>query len=433
MTKWTKWTKFKFYCLSALVFFLPLVRTNAAINTVNLEESFRKAIERSEDVATQMELIAQAEERYSQALGAVLPSVNFVGTYLKQDSGSSSPNLSPIDQRTYKLSASQPLFRGFREYAALKKTKIDTEGQALLKEQAVQQLFLDTLQAFYQVLAIEKDKINLTSELDVNQKRLKEVAQFKKLGRSRASDVLSVESNIATLESNLEMMNTNDASARSVYTFLTGLDKSTALSESEKFPINLLPISDYLARIEERPDVKAAIAFRESSERGVSIARGGHLPSLDLGANYYFLRPGYLSNVKWDASLALTLPIFQGGIISSQVTIAASDLKTKELALSKARRMAAEQIDNFYSQATGDLAQIEKQKRAIAIYGRNYEAEMKDYRYGLVNNLEVLLALNTFQESKRTLDRLLYQFKTDYLKLETAAAKRPFLLSKAKP
>jgi outer membrane protein len=413
--------------LSVLIFFIGLASTANA--TMNLQQSYEAAVKRSEDLASQQELVAQAEERYSQAVGSVLPNVAFVGTYLKQDNSAQQTaggtNLSPPDQQTYKLTATQPLFRGFREYAALKQTKILTEGQGYLRDQAYLQLFQDTAQAFYQVIANEKDLFNLQNERDVNDKRLKEVGQFRKLGRSRDSDVLSVQSNIATLDYSIETMKTAIVTSRAVWSFLTGEDKNTPLVDQEVFPASVEPVSFYLNKVEDRPDVKAAKDFVDAGERGVSIARGGHLPSIDLNGNYYFERPGYLSNVKWDVSLGLTFPIFQGGVINSEVRLAASRLKAQELALSKARRSAQQQIDSFHAQVIGDLAQIEKQKAAIDIYQKTYQAEMKDYRYGLVTNLDVLVALNTSEESARSLDRLIYQFRLDYLKLQAQVAQRP--------
>ena len=394
---------------------------------VTLRQSYEAAIKRSEDLATQQELVTQAEERYSQAMGAVLPNVNFIGTYLRQDqgAGTASTSLSPQEQHTYKIAANQPLFRGFREYAALKQTRILSQGQGYLRDQAFLQLFQDTAQAFYQVLSNEKDLINLQNEREVNQKRLKEVMQFRKLGRSRDSDVLSVQSNIASLDSLIETAKTSILTARTVWAFLTGMAQGTALADQETFPQSLDSVSSFLNRVDERPDVKAAKEFVDASERGVSIARGGHLPSLDLNGNYYFDRPGYLSEVKWDVSLGLTFPIFQGGAIQSGVRVAASQLKVEELALSKTRRNAEAQIESFYDQVNGDLSQIDKQKQAIEIYQKTYEAEMKDYRFGLVTNLDVLLALNKAEESARALDRLIFQFRTDYLKLQALVANAP--------
>ena len=208
---------------SGIVFF---TQNLSAFAVTNLEQAFQAAIARSEDLANQGELVNQAEERYSQAVGSVLPNVNFSGTYLRQDAGSTNAALSPVDQKTYKISATQPLFRGFREYAALKQTGILADAGAYTRDQAYIQLFQDTAQAFYQVLLAEQDLINLQTELEVNQKRLKDISEFRRLGRSRESEVLTVQSNIATLEAQIESAKTLIQTYRAIFAFQTGLNKN---------------------------------------------------------------------------------------------------------------------------------------------------------------------------------------------------------------
>ncbi len=396
----------------------------------NLDQAFQAAVTRSEELATQGELVTQAEERYSQALGSVLPNINFIGTYLRQDRGSSNTSISPVEQKTYRITGTQPLFRGFREYAALKQTSLLTEAQTHTRDQAYLQLFQDTAQSFYQVLMAEQDLRDLETQLGVNQKRLKDVTEFRRLGRSRISEVLLVQSNIATLEASVEAARTAVSTFRAIFAFQTGLDKNEALADQEVFPSQVGDVKTYLSQIDQRPDVLAAKSALTAAEKGITLARGGHFPSLDLNGNYYFARPGFLQDVRWDASLTLTFPIFQGGIVNSNVRIAASEMKQAELALSRTRRLAEQAIEVTHAQLLGDLSLIKKQKTALDLSSRNYEAERKDYGYGLVTNIEVLLALTSSQEAQRALDRAQYQFKIDYMRLLGITAARPKLKGK---
>jgi hypothetical protein len=52
-----------------------------ATEVLTLDDYFAAALTRSEVVATQQELIRQAEERYQQASSALLPTVNGIGSY----------------------------------------------------------------------------------------------------------------------------------------------------------------------------------------------------------------------------------------------------------------------------------------------------------------------------------------------------------------
>lgn len=404
-----------------------------SVTSVTLEQAYQAALARNEDVANQVELVNQAEERYQQAVGSVLPTINFLGTYQKQDSGSASSSIYPTNQQTNRITATQPLFQGFREYAGLKQTSRLSEVASFNRDQALIQIYQDLVTAFFNVLAADKDYQDLITEIGVNQKRLKDIQEFRRIGRSRDSDVLTIQANIAVLEAQVESAKTTIQNSRAIFSFITGLPATVQLDDSMvstavSTAVSTMKIEDkkkFMDQINVRPDVNAALRSVDAADSGVTIARGGHLPSLNLGGNYYFDRPGVLQNVKWDATLSLVFPIFQGGVINSEVRVAASQLKQADLALSKARRAAEEQVQTFWELATGDLKLIDKQTNAVDLSQKNYEAEQKDYKFGLVNNLEVLQALTTAQESARALDRTRYQYKADYLKLQSSIQPKP--------
>lgn len=394
-------------------------------SAVTLREAFRAALNRSEDLASQAELVNQAEESYRQAIGSIFPTINFVGTYSKQQENPRPTNISPTDQQTYRVTASQPLFQGFREYAALRQTSILQKGAEFGRQQAKTQLFQDTAVAFYQVMMSEADHKNLLTQIEVNQKRLKELQGFRKLGRSRQSEVLTLQSNIATLEARLESAKILVRTNRALFSFLTGLEEPYTLVDHEKIPETLKGKGEYLTGVEKRFDLAQARENVRASEEDIKIARGAHYPTLTANGNYYLKRPGFLSDVKWDVSLNLVFPIFQGGVIQSQVRTAASTLKQSELTAERTRRLAIQTVTSLYEQAKGDLELIEKQSRATELSQRNYETELKEYRLGLVNNVEVLQILTASQENRRALDQSRYQYKIDYLRLMAQTGARP--------
>jgi outer membrane protein TolC len=54
---------------------------------------------------------------------------------------------------------------------------------------------------------------------------------------------------------------------------------------------------------------------------------------------------------------------------------------------------------------------------------KSYELQVKEYRYGLVTNLDVLQALTFMQDVKQNWDRALIQSQLDYINLTAAAEK----------
>ncbi len=145
---------------------LVVARPGYAAGTLTLDEYFAQALVRSEVVATQSELIRQAEERYRQAGAALYPTVSGVASYTWQDSGARDITASPTRQPFARLTATQPMFRGFREFAAMRQRQALVDAQGDDYQNARVQLFKDVAQNFYDVLTLEQDLKNLDEQIE---------------------------------------------------------------------------------------------------------------------------------------------------------------------------------------------------------------------------------------------------------------------------
>jgi outer membrane protein len=404
---------------------------------LTLDDYFAASLKRSEVVATQTELIRQAEERARQASSALLPTVNGVATYTWQEpvpSGTAITSTSQLDRQSLaKLTATQPLFRGFREFAALRQTRSLLDAQNDDYRQARVQLFRDVVQNFYSVLSSEQDIANLDEEIHQNGVREQDIRERVRIGRSRASELLNVQSTISTLRAQREQLQGQLSVERETLAFLSGLDAATPLRDSEVLPAQLEPLEDYLARVDLRPDVQAGKKRLAAGQENVAVARGAHLPSLDLNGNYYLDRPGNLKDITWDVQLALSVPIFAGGSLQSKVREAQSQSTQAELNLEQVRRQAQQEIRALYQSVQFDRSQLEALEKATESARKNYAAQTREYRLGLVTNLDVNQALTAYLENQRATDRVRYVMKLDYLKLQAAAQRRPGLPGETAP
>jgi outer membrane protein len=410
--------------VAAAAIAVPLV---AWAQTLTLDDYFAAALRQSEVVATQVELIRQAEERYRQAQAGVLPTVNGIASHLRQDSGARDTVDFPTRQTNARLTATQPLFRGFREFAAIRQTQALVGAQTEEHRNARVQLFRDVVQNFYDVLRLEQDLENLAEQIRLNVEREKELQARVRIGRSRIGEVLTVQSTISTLRAQVEQLRAELATARDVFAFLSGLPESTPLHDVETLPVSHGALAEYLGRVELRPDVRAAQQRVTAAQENITVARGAHLPSLDLNANHYLERSGNLEDVDWDVQLALNVPIYAGGSLQSRVREALSQSTQAELEADRVRRLAQQEVRSFYQTTVLDRSQLSALEKSTASARKNYETQRHDYRLGLVTNLDVLQALTTFQENQRALDRARYTAKLNYLRLQAASARRPAL------
>ena len=404
-----------------------------AAEALTLDNYFSQALARSEVVSIQGELVQQAQERKRQASAALYPTLTGYASYTWQETGTRNLTLYPIRQRLARLTANQPLFRGFREFAAVRQSRALVGAQDDDYWHARVQLFKDVAQNFYQVLAIEQDLVSLGEQIDQYQQRTKELQGRVRIGRSRSGEVLTVQSGISTLDAQIEQRKADLGTAREVFAFLSGLPVTTPLHDTEMVPMHPGMADEYLARIPLRPDVKAMQQRQTAAQENVTVARGAHLPSLDLNANRYLERNGILENVDWDVQLALTVPIYAGGGVQSRVREALSQNTQAELSLNQMRRQAEQEIRSIHQNVIFDRSQLDALQKATDAAQKNYSAQQRDYRLGLVTNLDVLQAQANFQENQRALYRVRYNIKLNYLRLQAAAVYRPEVYTGAAP
>jgi len=424
--------KMKNTCLYlGIVIFLLTPTWSGAGELFSLNDCFRAALKRSEVLATQQELISQAESSYHKAWGAILPTINSSYTYFHQNapgftaSGNTSTS---AGQQTLAITADQPLFRGFSDFAALHVAKAFIKAQEQARQWAGMQLYSDVAAAFYTCLGFQKDLSVLDNELELYQKRIKELQDRINIGRSRITEVLTIQSAQAILRAQRQQVLGQLEVAQEVLAFLTGLDENIALDDTDDIPSGIGTLEAYQSQINARPDIIAAQKNVEASKSNISVAKGAYLPSVDLISDYYGERPDQEKSANWDVEIAVTLPIFTGGVISSKVETAESLKRQSEIQLSQVKRMALEDVRSLYHNLQSDLSQISAFQEAFNISEENYKANASDYEHNLVTNLDVLQALTTYQDAQRSLEKIRYQAKIDYNQLEASVAHRLSLM-----
>lgn len=403
----------------------------SAQSAYTLDACVQAALQHNEDFIAQRELLLQADERYRQAVAGVLPDVGASAYYLRQDASAGS-SVSP-EVGSVKITATQPLFQGFREYAALRRTRGLIDAQTETRQAAGLQVYADVARYFYLVLAGQKDLEHIDAGLGLYDQRLRDLQARVRIGRSRPSEVLTVQTARAELKAQKEQADGRLAAARESLTFLTGLAPDVVLSDADAVPEAPESLDAYLARIEFRPDVRAAQKQAQAARENVVVAQGGYWPAVNLTGNYYLQRYGSSQSGVWDAALALNLPLFSGGAVASKVRETESLARQSELELSRTRRSATESLRSLHHTLHADLARAGTLEDALQLAARNYRENLREYNLALVDNQDVLLALEDYQSLQRAVDEARFAVKNDYRQLEAASARRLDLIPKVEP
>lgn len=401
-------------------------------NTLTLQQAFQKSLNQSESLATREEDIHIAEAHRWQALGTVLPQVNAKGTEFLQDTSSNASDGSTLSSSFTRrskpevsLGVSQTLFQGLREFRALKMAGVEKQKNIFEKQRATQILFSEVTRAYYTVIELEKELQILESIHSTMQKRINELNERLRLGKSRESEKLTVETQLATLEAQVEKIKGEIGSAREMLAFLIGEPVTQKLVDTFEVPTTIEPLNTLLAKLSSRPDLNASKEAVRLAEGKVNYQKGGYLPTLLFNGNYYPYRVGFQQDIKWDALFTLNFPLFSGGTTMGLVKEAKAGFKQSQLADEEKIRRAERDLRQTYNNFQTSLRREASLKKAEAKSAANFRAQSQEYRLGLVNNLEVLQSLRDWQERRLDDNRGHYQTKLDYLQLRVAEGSLP--------
>lgn len=391
--------------LMAVVFIALIVSAPAMAQEapLSLKDCYHLALARSENLGIQKELIKETEGLILQSLSTALPRVAFAYSEKWQDVQPN--NTWGGYQPEAKFVFSQPIFTGFKEIAAVRASRHAGKQREAELRRAEQLLFIDVSDAYYLYLGYQQE---LNVQQDVHQVLLDRMAELKKrsqLGRSRASEAASAEAKLLRTGAAIEALRGQMAVAGQLLEFLVGRPvvelSETGGSLAERMPRSEPELPLLLQKAEERPDVVAAREALAVYKNNITAARSSFFPSVTVSGNSYVKRPDLNEGNSWDAILSVNVPIFNGLSDVGQVRQARAQASEAGLRLSQARRRAALEIRHAFTTLAFAHKTAAALSRAVEAANTNYQLQSDDFKRDLVNNLDVLQALEDLQSIRR--------------------------------
>ncbi len=398
--------------------FIPLLYFIHTAHGLSLQQAFEASL-KNEDVQSAQLNIEKNKIQKKLAISAVLPTLEIRGVYTKQQEAAVfSRGFGQSNQRTLQLSLSQPIFQGFKEFRALELTNINIETSKHQFESSRLEIYLLVIQSYFNIIFLEKESLHLEKLKELYSERVQFLRKRVKIGRSRKSELYSAQSSLANVEVERENLKTALSNEKANLKYLTKLDAyPTASERNEDIKLSQLPY--YLGKIEEHPKIQALNKQVQASEKSISITKSDYWPNLSLGSNYYFERGGALSEVKWDVSVNLSYPIFEGGKTNYELQTAVTQKTQSTLELHKIKNELSKNISLLYQDIENGLKRNLLQKKSAEINELKLKELKSEYQLSLVTNLEVLQALNDFIQSKRDLNKIKYENIINYYSLKT--------------
>lgn len=404
-----------------------------------LGDCYRLALRRMETIGMREEDIQFAIAQYFKATSEALGDIDFEMTHFYQDApkpgtqsgdgsggGSLAGTFAARARRQRNFTVSQPLFQGFKSVGAIlgagsyKKQKVED------KVRTQQVLFLEVASAFYWVLKQREEvKIN-EGIIELFRKRINELNEREKVGRSRQSEVVFAEASIKTIEADLAESKGRLASSLYLLEFLTGVPISPDyIVDDNDVTGNARTLEEYLTVSRTRPDVLAFESAVKTAFQGIVVAQSDLWPNLTWDYNQYEKREGFQSGFDWDMTFTADVPLFRGGETVGKIKEAWSVWKKAKLEYSLIKRQAELQVKQSYSDWQYSAEQYKALEEAVQASEENYWLQEQDYSRSLVSNLDVLQALEALHSNRRAANRVCYVKKENYRRLQVAIGEVP--------
>jgi outer membrane protein len=394
---------------------------------MNLWDVYALAVKRTETLASGAENVEQAKAQNRQAIGAWLPQIYLNDTFSRQSSDYivGPPLTTPPLDNSLSLSGAETLLGGLNQVAAIQGAGANIDLQNYNLQNQSRLLLLNTANAFYNVLALEESVQALQASQELNEKTLEVEKQWQRMGRSRTADVSNTQAQLMQILADLESDKNQLVQARETLATLANIKPDQALVSEESYATPTFSQDQAESKVEERPDVKAAISNVALADASLLQAHGEHLPTLAVQGTYYLQRDGGSSTPDWNAQLVASLPLFEGGQIIAQEDQAASKKRQAEMQLSLTHRSALDDIREAYKSLLESMGETDAYQKAEQAYEQAYQDVMHDYKLNLTTNLELLQTMTSLENTKISYIKAKYQTLYDQVWLGVATGALP--------
>lgn len=394
--------------------FTVLYASNSS--AVTLGESFSSALLNNQADNINESRLKQSMEQKNRGQGSYYPTLSVRGTYLKQERYE--------DQKTLGLNLTTSLYNGGRDRQTIKNADASVKISQNQRQLDRVALYMEVVDAYYTYQLNLNDTKNLELLKKQSQERVEEIRKRLQIGRSRRGELLQAEAQLASVDA--EMLDAQGLLKQSEARFyiLTGLstDKKIEIKFDELSSVKSL--QEYVDMALAREDVQNKELEIQQFSGDVTIAKASYLPTLDLLSNYYAVKEGGSNssrNSDWDVGLNLTIPLYEGGVSQAQVRESTEKKQTAVYQLMDYKKNVTIEVTSRYELFRRYSDQIKAFDTALQKAKRSYDETIKDYRLGLVSNLDVLTSLNLYLSSKRNSEKTKILAVLNHKQLEAVA------------
>ncbi len=354
------------------------------------------------------DLLRSVDEQVAQAISLLRPTATATISGGLATGETRIEDVSRTGSRTRPASASvtlsQPLYRGGREYAEIKRAENTIRAQRARLHSTEQDVFFEVVTAYMNVVRDEAIVRLRQNNVAVLQRQLQAVRDRFNVGEVTRTDVAQAEASVARAQAQRELAAGNFESSKANYANLVGRIPQRL---AEPRPPAFLPAQLELAlgtAKSTNPTIIAATYDEFAARHTVRSITGELLPQVFLnGSLSRSLDPGSIPGTRSDGAsltVSVTVPLYESGSVYSRVRAAKQTVFQRGNDLAQARRSVEEAATRAWQTlqaARASVRAFEAEGRANAVA---LEGVRQENQAGLRTVLDVLDAEQRLLDSQ---------------------------------
>ncbi|MDX1369247.1 TolC family outer membrane protein [Pseudomonas sp.] len=338
----------------------------------------------------------------------------------------------------YQANLSQPLFRADRWFQ-LQAAEASSEQAALELSAIEQTLILQSAETYFAVLRAQDTLASTKAEEAAFKRQLDQANERFDVGLSDKTDVLEAQAGFDTARANRIIANRQVEDAFQALITLTNREHPALEGIEHSLPILAPTPNDAKAWVDtaaaQNLNLQASNYAVNAAEETLRQRKSGHAPTLDAVASYQkgdndslgFSNSGaspttFSGDVEQRSiGLQLNIPLYSGGLTSSQVREAYQRVNQSEQLRESLRRQVVQDTRNLHRAVNTDVETVQARKQSIISNQSALEATEIGYQVGTRNIVDVLDAQRQLYDSVRTYNFARYDYILNNLRLKQAA------------
>ena len=438
----------------------------SAQNTLTLKQAVEIGIKNNIDVLQADLQMQKAGINLKQSKEYMLPDLNASATHGKNFGRSIDPFTNAyIDQKVgyanYGASSNLLLFNGFSLQNQIKANKLGYEASKEELQQAKDNLTINIILAYLQVLSAEEILQQSENQVSVTEKQVERLGVLNQSGAILPADFFDMKGQLATDQVTIADSKANVETAKLNLVQLLNIPYNKDL-QLEKIPAenfdatySQTPDQIYKTALQQFAQVQAVKLRTESAEKNIRSIKGELFPTLSLGGsvntNYssvatrdYFVNSSenqssnyvdvngtqypvivkqdnyttkkitfgnQLSNNLFEAvNIGLSIPLFNAGRIRNQVKMAKLDLKNNQYVEQNTKTQLQQAIERAYVNLTSAADKYKLLQQQESAFTESFRTAEIRFNAGAITSVDYLIAKNNLNRTQNNLITAKYDF-----------------------